>query len=562
MIRALLLTVTIFFTLRLQAQPTVATGGVLNVASYTRVGLPGGSIAQGSMFVVYGGNLGTTSTGALSFPLQTSMNGTSIKVTSGSTTVDAIMIYTTPGQVAAILPSSTPVGSATLTLTFNSQSSSAVPIQIVPSSFGAFTLNQAGSGPAVIQNYVSATELPVNTLTTPATPGQTVILWGTGLGPVSGDEAAAPPTPNNMQSALNVVVWVGTTPAQVTYAGRSGCCAAIDQIDFVVPPGVQGCYLPVSVEAGGVVSNFTSMAVEPSAGAGCSDADGIDSADLKTLQTAGSVRLGLVDLTHISLTLVAGLAPVVSDTAYGIFGTYSAAQFTASLGLTQSPAVGSCTVSQFKGLNPVPVDPIVPTLDDAGASLSITGPNGTKAIASSASAGVYAATVGGVPLDQILTATPTPAYFVAGSYMVTGSGGSKVGSFSAQDTVPTDVTWTNSAAITTAGVDRTKDLTITWTGGGQNEFVAISGTASFITGGLGPGKDSPGNAFLCIAPATAGSFTVPSWVLKTLPNTKGQIAASFLLVGTQTPVSKFSATGLDDGYVVYRSLVGNGVPFE
>jgi len=533
----------------------------LNVASYTRVGLPGGSIAQGSMFTVFGGSMGTTFTGALSFPLQTTMQGTSIKVTSGSTSVDAIMIYTSAGQVNAILPSSTPAGSAMLTLTYNGQTSPPVPVQIVPSSFGAFTLNQAGSGPAVIQNYVSATSLPVNTLTTPATPGQTVILWGTGLGPVSGNEAAGP-LPGDMKGALGVVVWVGTTPATVSYAGRSGCCAAIDQVVFVVPQGVQGCYLPVSVEAGGVVSNFTSMAVEPSAGAGCSDADGIDPADLTKLESAGSVGLGVMDLTHISLALVAGLKPVVSDSAFGVFGTYSPAQLSASLGLTQSPSVGSCTVSQFLGLNPIPVDPTVPTLEDAGTSLSITGPNGMKSIASAGSAGIYAATVGGVALDQITGGgTPLPTYFTPGSYTATGSGGSKVGSFSGQVTVPTEVTWTNSAAIT--AVDRTQDLTITWTGGGQNDFVAISGTASYVTGGLlNITKDSPGNAFLCIAPATAGTFTVPSWVLQTLPSTEGPLAASFLLVGTQTPVSKFSASGLDDGYVVYRSLVGNGVTYK
>src|SRR5580700_6110082 len=121
--------------LRVQAQPTVAAGGVLNVASYSYAGLPNGSIAQGSMFVAFGSNMGTVNS-ATSFPLPNTLGTTSIKVTSGSTSVDAIMIYTTPGQVAAILPSSTPVGSATLTLTNNGQTSSPVDIQIVPSSFG------------------------------------------------------------------------------------------------------------------------------------------------------------------------------------------------------------------------------------------------------------------------------------------------------------------------------------------------------------------------------------------------------------------------------------------
>lgn len=557
-LRPLILTVILSFAVRVQAQPTVAAGGVLNVASYAYAGLPNGSIAQGSMFVAFGSNMGTVNS-ATSFPLPKELGNTSIKVISGSTSVDAIMIYTTPGQVAAILPSSTPVGSATLTLTNNGQTSSPVDIQIVPSSFGAFTQNQAGSGPAIIQDYVSATELPTNTITNPAYPGQTVILWGTGLGPVTGDEAGKP-LPGNMQSALNVEVWVGNALATVTYAGRSGCCAGIDQIDFIVPQDVQGCYLAVSVQAGsaGILSNFPSIAVAPSAGKSCSDADGIDPADVTTLQSKGSVALGAVDLTHISLALSAASNPAFSDIVSGVFGSYSPAQLSASLGLTQSPTVGSCTVSQFLGLNPLPVDPIKPTPLNAGSSLSITGSPGTQAIAST-STGVYATVVGGVPLDQILTATTSlPAYFSPGSYTLSG-GGSAVGSFSTPVTVPAALS--SDAPGIGATIDRSQGLTVTWTGGGQDEFVAISGTA-LVTTGLGPTNTSPGNVFLCIAPAAAGAFTVPSFVLEALPSTAQESFSSFLLVGTQTQPIKFSASGLDDGYVTYRTLTGNAVTFQ
>jgi len=559
-IKVFFLTVLILFTLQLQAQPTVTSGSVLNAASYSYPGLPGGSIAQGSMFVLFGSKLGTNAIIG-NYPLSNTLGGSTIQVTSGGTTVNAIPIYTTAGQVAAILPSSTPVGAATLTLTNGTQTSASVDVQIVPSSFGAFTINQAGSGPAVIQDYVSSTELPVNTIAAPAYPGQTVILWGTGLGPVTGNEANGP-LPGNMQTALNVKVWVGNSLATVNYAGRSGCCAGIDQVVFVVPQGVEGCYLPVSVQAGtaGVISNFTSMAVAPSAGAACSDADGINPADITTLESNGSLRLGAIDLTHISLTVVAGSAPELSDTASAIFGTYSSSQLSASLGVTQSPSVGSCTVSQFLGLNPLPVDPIKPTPLDAGASLSIDGPGGKQSIAST-STGVYSSVLGGVPLDQILTATPIPAYFSAGAYTLSGSGGSAVpvvGSFSAQLTVPADPT-TNASSFST--IDRSKDLTVTWSGAATGDFVAISGTAS-VSAGLGPTPTSPGDAFLCIAPGSAGTFTVPSFVLEALPSTANEFASSFLLVGTQTPAVQFSASGLDDGYVTYRSLAGSTVTYQ
>ena len=50
-------------------------------------------------------------------------------------------------------------------------------------------------------------------------------------------------------------------------------------------------------------------------------------------------------------------------------------------------------------------------------------------------------------------------------------------------------------------------------------------------------------SFGCVAPVSEGTFTVPSYVLATLP-----AADSDLIVGNQsTPVS-FNATGLDFGY--------------
>src|SRR5262249_4835970 len=82
----------LFFANYAAAQPSVTKNGVLNAASYSIVGLPNSSIAQGSMFIVFGTKLGATSDlSTLSFPLPTTLLGTSVKVTVGSTSVDAIM---------------------------------------------------------------------------------------------------------------------------------------------------------------------------------------------------------------------------------------------------------------------------------------------------------------------------------------------------------------------------------------------------------------------------------------------------------------------------------------
>src|SRR5438552_1171628 len=88
------------------AQPTINNNGVVNVASYAIPGLPNSSIAQGSIFVIFGSNMGpATLQQATAFPIPTTLGGTSVTITSGSQTFQAPIIYTLAGQVAAILPS-------------------------------------------------------------------------------------------------------------------------------------------------------------------------------------------------------------------------------------------------------------------------------------------------------------------------------------------------------------------------------------------------------------------------------------------------------------------------
>ena len=66
------------------AQPSVPKGGVLNSASYALQGLPNSGIAQGSIFVVFGTGLGPSTLQKIStFPIQTTLGGTSVQVTSG-----------------------------------------------------------------------------------------------------------------------------------------------------------------------------------------------------------------------------------------------------------------------------------------------------------------------------------------------------------------------------------------------------------------------------------------------------------------------------------------------
>jgi hypothetical protein len=136
----------------------------------------------------------------------------------------------------------------------------------------------------------------VNTLTVPAKPGQTLVLHGTGLGPVTFDESL--PAQAGNVGANDFELDIAGVPAAVSYHGRSACCAGLDQINFQVPAGVDGCYVPVSVRDGGVISNFTTISVS-SDGQVCSDPTGFSASDLqKIAHRRRKLKAGVITLTH------------------------------------------------------------------------------------------------------------------------------------------------------------------------------------------------------------------------------------------------------------------------
>src|SRR5689334_9434705 len=106
------------FCISANAQPVIRAGTVVNAASSLPSGLPNAGLAQGGMFVLKGRNLGARGTVvANSFPLGTTMSGTSMKITVGGASSDVLMIYVVGGlsddqgpfdQIAGIVPSNTP----------------------------------------------------------------------------------------------------------------------------------------------------------------------------------------------------------------------------------------------------------------------------------------------------------------------------------------------------------------------------------------------------------------------------------------------------------------------
>ena len=513
--------------------PTISAGGVVNAASRAVAGLPNSGIAQGALFLVNGSNLGPDPATQAAVPLQSSLAGTSVQVTVNGASVAVPIVSVSPTQIGAIMPSATPAGSGTVTVTVNGQTSAAAPVQVTTASFGIYTLNSAGSGPAQI---VDADGNAI-TLMKPAAPGATVSLTGTGLGASSGDDVSQP---SKQDLSSSVTLYVGTAQASVQYAGRSGTAPGQDQITFTIPAdAITGCYVPVAVVVNKITSNFGSLAVAP-AGSFCADGNGFTAAQIQQLQSAaGNSRLATLNLTR-TVSSAAGTI----DTGSAAFGMYTPTQLAAFFGPSQMPSLGGCVVYPFSGNTPAITDPTQPQGLNAGAAIAVSGPNGAKQLTVSQGglAGLYGA--------QLATSADGGTLFLdPGSYTFSGPGGADVGALQGQFTVPATVVWSNAAS--NAAVNRAQGITVTWTGGDPNGFVNVSGYSLAPAAGTGA-------MFTCTAAASAGTFTVPPLVTLSLPaSTSGGLS----LMGVSAP-TPFTGQGIDIGVATASSGVSQPTTFQ
>ncbi len=551
-LRLLFLTLSICTSELWAQQPHINYRGIVNAASFMPPGLPSGAIAQGSVISIFGSNLGPASSPTLTFPLQTTLGNVSITLTQGSTVVQAIPIFVSAGQVNAIVPSNTPPGQVSLRLMFNSSRSNPAPILITTAAVGIFAA-AAGVGPGILQNFVTQDQQPINSLTAPAQPNQTITLWGTGLGPVTYPDNVAP-TAGNLPTQTEV--FVGGVSATVAYNGRTPCCSGIDQIVFQVPPDAPtGCWVPVYVRTGGkVVSNFVSMAITKD-GTPCTE-------------PSNALATGLISGNRVARIMAARIAvhhdvgtSTTNDGITDIFGSYIAQETTGQFNFDPNvslPPAGTCASYAFSDdftLNSG-FPPGLPASTSTGQSLaagtiSISGSNGSA----NSTAGAYLAPVGGA-IPTIPNSSST-LLFNPGSFTVKGTGGADVASFQGTLNIPPALNWTNRDQL--QSISRSQGFTVNWTGSAPGNTVFVSGAAA----------DLPTNAstvFLCTAHAGDTSLTVPADVLANFPGVRNRLIESrgVIYVG-QWPIASpptFSASGLDSGVLLSAEASGRTVTFK
>ena len=265
--------------------------------------MPNYGIAPGSLFAIQGLNLNSAAPPVLQSSaapgLPTTLNGTSLSVTVNGVTTTPALYYASSSAVAAVLPSTTPVGNGTLTVTDNGQSAQ-TPIQVVASAVGLDTLYGTGVGAGVVTDA----SFNVLGLTNSATPGQTVTLWGSGIGAdASSDDRTYPQNLNNL-SSVPTQVFIGGISADVLYRGRSQYPGPESQYNVVIPSGVSpGCFVSVILttgSTGAIVSNSITIPVNPGGGP-CSDpGTGLNGTQIQSLANKTNVKSAAISIVQVT----------------------------------------------------------------------------------------------------------------------------------------------------------------------------------------------------------------------------------------------------------------------
>ena len=527
------------------AAPFIFYRGVLNAASFAPQGLPNGAIAQGSIFSLFGRELGPAEGVQVSaFPLETSLAGVSLEVCQGDSCVAAIPLFVRADQINAIMPSNAPLGPSSVRVSFDGQAGNFSPIEVTSSSVGLFSVSSAGSGPGVIQNFVSQTNQPVNSGLVTARPGQVVTLWATGLGPAL-DADNVPPQPGELP--VDVEIWVGN--ARVTnklYSGRSPCCSGVDQIVFEIPADTPaGCWVPVHVRTEGrKVSNGVTMAIGQET---CRDAH---NPFQPTLTAGGKLAAFLGDRFETAVD-VKGLPGRTDRTEWAqVYFRRERAGGFASDRILSLPPLGSCATYGLAGdsvREPPPPSPPTAGWLDAGPQIVFAGDGDTLTVDAEA-IGPGAFVVG--------AANPDRAYLAEGVERgFTGAGGADVGAVNASIRVGPRPIWTNQAAVReiVAGAP----LSITWSApDAAGRYVSIVGAAVNVT-------NNATGRFHCLGEASAGAFTVPGWATANLPATNSLLfeADAVVAVGlsSQSAAGPVTGEGLDVGAAVFTGWVASTV---
>lgn len=220
-----------------------------NAASF----LPGETPA-GSVFSIFGSDLATKVSQPANIPLPTTVLTTSVTVNGEP----APLFYVSPTQINAQMPEDIKPGLATVIVKNGSSTSNAVAVTVPSVGPGIIVY---GNNRAVVVNQDGA----VNSTSTPAKVGDTLVAYFTGGGPVnaSGKLTTGAETPAGLSpvSGPYTITVGGVEATTIDYVGLTPGSIGLYQANFVLPSVAAGDR-PVIITIAGQASNNPLIAVK------------------------------------------------------------------------------------------------------------------------------------------------------------------------------------------------------------------------------------------------------------------------------------------------------------
>jgi uncharacterized protein (TIGR03437 family) len=198
--------------------------GVVSAAGFAPAGNP---ISPGEFIALYGSGLAKSTLVAAS-PYPTSVNSVTVTINGKL----APIYFVSATQINCLVPYATTGSTATIVVQNGTASSNTVTVPVAATSPGVYSLDSSGTGNGAVLHA----DFSLVNAGSPALPGETVLVYLTGMGAVSPTVADGTAGKGNPLSlAVTPTVYVAGQAAAVVYSGLAPNFPGLYQLNITIP---------------------------------------------------------------------------------------------------------------------------------------------------------------------------------------------------------------------------------------------------------------------------------------------------------------------------------------
>jgi uncharacterized protein (TIGR03437 family) len=237
------------------ATPSISAAAFTNAASFTSGGSPG------AIATLFGAHLTRNLVGIVqspSVPLPASLAGATVTVDGKNAPIFNVVDVSGKEQISFQVPVDAAIGSPVSVVLNNGFASATAQVTLTAVQPGIFTIDGTQAAALHVADYslISASH--------PAAPGETIIVFCTGLGAVTpavgtGDAASSTVVSNTLTT---YTASVGGQTATVGFSGLAPGFVALGQVNLTVPAGTASGLQTLSLTGGGSTSNVVKIQVQ------------------------------------------------------------------------------------------------------------------------------------------------------------------------------------------------------------------------------------------------------------------------------------------------------------